>query len=306
MKRPILRIAPSHRGPRFLVTALGSCLAAAALIAPLPGAAQSSPTAPRLNTPSAPSQPELRSFSQSSDGRVATPAPSSAASGEDEKMRSLTDQILGGLPKPAEEPQPAGDRDKMRSMTADVLSSLYTLGEADRAGVSADDQAAELRQQLADLVAKAQEAGESPEYVAALIDEALAENPNRALPAALSNERGELDTQALIAVIVTEQARRDQAADPYIAALMAEGESQSTGAINRSGVDDTRAKRAFLEALAERKVDEYYIVRSGDTLGSIAQRSYGDAFMYRKIYNANRDILRSPNFIEVGQRLYLP
>jgi nucleoid-associated protein YgaU len=50
-----------------------------------------------------------------------------------------------------------------------------------------------------------------------------------------------------------------------------------------------------------------YLVRKNDTLIGIARRLYGDAAMYRKIYEANRDVLSSPNAtLYIGQRLRLP
>jgi nucleoid-associated protein YgaU len=51
-----------------------------------------------------------------------------------------------------------------------------------------------------------------------------------------------------------------------------------------------------------------YVVQKNDTLIGIARRMYsGDASMYKKIYEANKDILSSPNAaLQVGQRLRLP
>ncbi len=47
-------------------------------------------------------------------------------------------------------------------------------------------------------------------------------------------------------------------------------------------------------------------VVSGDTLGAIAQKYYGNAGAYMKIFEANRDILDNPNLIKVGQKLQIP
>ncbi len=49
-----------------------------------------------------------------------------------------------------------------------------------------------------------------------------------------------------------------------------------------------------------------YTVVSGDTLGKIAKRFYGDAGHYQAIFNANTDQLSDPDSIEVGQALKLP
>ncbi|MGB7295769.1 MAG: LysM peptidoglycan-binding domain-containing protein [Candidatus Aminicenantales bacterium] len=49
-----------------------------------------------------------------------------------------------------------------------------------------------------------------------------------------------------------------------------------------------------------------YVVQSGDTLSAIAQRFYGKASLYPKIFEANRNILNDPNLIKVGQSLKIP
>ena len=52
--------------------------------------------------------------------------------------------------------------------------------------------------------------------------------------------------------------------------------------------------------------ERFHEVVSGDTLGHIAQKYYGKASAYMKIFEANRDILDDPNLIKVGQRLRIP
>jgi nucleoid-associated protein YgaU len=51
---------------------------------------------------------------------------------------------------------------------------------------------------------------------------------------------------------------------------------------------------------------QYYIVKKGDTLSKIALEYYGDANLYPQIFEANRDILKDPNKIRVGQKLRIP
>jgi nucleoid-associated protein YgaU len=50
----------------------------------------------------------------------------------------------------------------------------------------------------------------------------------------------------------------------------------------------------------------YHTVVSGDTLGKIAKNCLGDASLYPKIFEANRDILDNPDMIKVGQKLTIP
>lgn len=51
---------------------------------------------------------------------------------------------------------------------------------------------------------------------------------------------------------------------------------------------------------------QIYEVKPGDTLGAIAQRFYGKASLYPKIFEANRDILTNPDLIKAGQKLKIP
>lgn len=50
----------------------------------------------------------------------------------------------------------------------------------------------------------------------------------------------------------------------------------------------------------------YIVVKNGDTLSKIAQKVYGDASKYPKIFKANPDILRRADRIFIGQRLRVP
>lgn len=47
-------------------------------------------------------------------------------------------------------------------------------------------------------------------------------------------------------------------------------------------------------------------VRRGDSLATYAANFYQDALQYRTIFAANGDILRTPNFLEVGQVITIP
>jgi nucleoid-associated protein YgaU len=49
-----------------------------------------------------------------------------------------------------------------------------------------------------------------------------------------------------------------------------------------------------------------YVVVKGDSLSKIAQRAYGDARKWRKIYEANKDLIKDPDLIYPGQSLRIP
>ena len=49
-----------------------------------------------------------------------------------------------------------------------------------------------------------------------------------------------------------------------------------------------------------------YEVVAGDSLSKIAKREYGNASEWKRIYEANRDILKDPDKIYPGQKLNIP
>ena len=49
-----------------------------------------------------------------------------------------------------------------------------------------------------------------------------------------------------------------------------------------------------------------YVVVSGDSLWKIAKNIYGDASLWKKIFDANRDKIKDSNFIYPGQILNIP
>ena len=74
---------------------------------------------------------------------------------------------------------------------------------------------------------------------------------------------------------------------------------------NVEGVEKVNADA--LEAPAQQAVQvDYYIIQSGDTLSKIAQRFYGNASAYPKIFEANREVIEDPNKIYPGQKIRIP
>lgn len=68
----------------------------------------------------------------------------------------------------------------------------------------------------------------------------------------------------------------------------------------RSGSSSTAPSREATERTI-------YVVRPGDSLSRIAQRHYGEAKQWTRIYEANRDLIGDdPNLIQPGQSLVLP
>lgn len=67
-----------------------------------------------------------------------------------------------------------------------------------------------------------------------------------------------------------------------------------------------RAEAAVTPSAVAAPEQTWHVVTPGDTLSGLAKRYYGKASDYMKIFEANRDVLKDPNVIKVGQRLRIP
>ncbi|NQT46865.1 MAG: LysM peptidoglycan-binding domain-containing protein [Candidatus Omnitrophica bacterium] len=63
-----------------------------------------------------------------------------------------------------------------------------------------------------------------------------------------------------------------------------------------------------VSTMRKEKVFDTYVVQKGDTLSEISAKSeiYGTSKKWREIFEANRDILKRPEAIRVGQALRIP
>ncbi|MCA1594171.1 MAG: LysM peptidoglycan-binding domain-containing protein [Acidobacteria bacterium] len=87
---------------------------------------------------------------------------------------------------------------------------------------------------------------------------------------------------------------------------------QQLGLINPGG-DDVTAEISVVETRAQAATAGggsspavTYSVKSGDTLSKISKEYYGTPNEYMRIFYANRDKLRDPDHIQVGQDLVIP
>lgn len=62
---------------------------------------------------------------------------------------------------------------------------------------------------------------------------------------------------------------------------------------------------ASVDTTAE-KVGGTYTVQKGDSLSKIAKQELGDGNAWKRIFDANRDVLDDPDKIQPGQTLKLP
>ena len=51
---------------------------------------------------------------------------------------------------------------------------------------------------------------------------------------------------------------------------------------------------------------EYYEIVAGDTLSAVAQKYYGKASAYMKIFEANKEVIKDPDKIFIGQKIRIP
>lgn len=63
---------------------------------------------------------------------------------------------------------------------------------------------------------------------------------------------------------------------------------------------------ASVDTTAEKVGGETYTVQKGDSLSKIAKQELGDANAWKKIFDANKDVLDDPDKIFPGQVLKLP
>ncbi len=73
---------------------------------------------------------------------------------------------------------------------------------------------------------------------------------------------------------------------------------------NVSGVSEVRYDGVSAPEATEQV--EYYEIVSGDTLSGIAKKFYGNGSKYMRIFEANREVIKDPDKIYVGQKLRIP
>jgi nucleoid-associated protein YgaU len=57
---------------------------------------------------------------------------------------------------------------------------------------------------------------------------------------------------------------------------------------------------------ADNPFTQVHVVVKGDTLSKIAAKYYGDPSLYKKIFEANRDVIKNPDLIQIGWKLKIP
>jgi nucleoid-associated protein YgaU len=65
-------------------------------------------------------------------------------------------------------------------------------------------------------------------------------------------------------------------------------------------------KPAETQPAAAFDATQWHEVQAGESLSKIALKYYGDAGLYTTIFEANKDVLKDPNMVRVGQKLRIP
>lgn len=73
---------------------------------------------------------------------------------------------------------------------------------------------------------------------------------------------------------------------------------------NVQGVTEVKAET--LAAPEPTQDIEYYVIQKGDTLSALAKKYYGNAMDYPRIFDANREVIKDPDKIYVGQKIRIP
>ena len=66
------------------------------------------------------------------------------------------------------------------------------------------------------------------------------------------------------------------------------------------------AEKTQVSAPKPASAAQAYTVKSGDTLARLSEQFYNSSNKWEKIYEANRDVLKNPNYIYVGMKLMIP
>ena len=200
----------------------------------------------------------------------------------DTTMDEMTAAVLAELGFAVEATQdPTGERAQIDT-TASILAGIQN-----RTG--AEVQVGE-RQTLDALIVAALRDGQSDDTIDALVNEAAAAG-EVTVPEVMVTSDGRVDTAVLLQNLITH-------------ATIAAG-----GQIPEPVIDPTKEPGVEVRVV-QRATDtneaRFYTVQSGDSLGAIAIKFYGRVDFYDRIYQANRQILSSPDLIRTGQRLVIP
>ena len=77
------------------------------------------------------------------------------------------------------------------------------------------------------------------------------------------------------------------------------------GVITESGKAENKNRGIATEPISSTN-EKFYVVQKGDTLQKISSKMYGTTKRWKKIFEANKNILKDPDKIKEGQKLAIP
>jgi len=219
---------------------------------------------------------------------VRNTAPGLTISTDTVPMDITAANVLAGLGLNVEKNPNANQNDPMREMTASVLSGIGAItGKSVQPSVEAPAATSPLEL----LVVKALKEGQNDAYINTLVN-AAAKAGEITVPDILVTSSGDVDTAVLLNSIIAQ-------------AQIAAG-GAAPGVPDVPSGDGTGVEVRIVQRATETQQYRFYTVASGDSLGAIAVKFYGNVNKFGLIFDANRKILSSPNAIKVGQRLTIP
>lgn len=204
---------------------------------------------------------------------------------DDTTIEATTAGILAGLGVQVAAPAQVDPNDPLFAQTQAALSGIAAITGHSAAPaqplVPADG--------LQTIVAQALKEGQSDAYIDALLNEAAAAG-SLSVPEMLVTSDGRVDTAVLLASLVAQAQIAAGGAAPAVPEVV--------------GGDGVEVR--VVQTATETKAHRFYTVNPGDSLGAIAVKFYGNVAQFPVIFEANRQILSSPNEIQAGQRLVIP
>ena len=195
-----------------------------------------------------------------------------------------TSGVLAGLGLEVTNLAPTPEGEAMARQTDNVLASIGSVtGAPVRTTAPSADTALER------LMVAALKEGRTDAEIDEMVN-AAAIAGKLAVPEVLVTADGRIDTHVLLKSIVVQATIASGGAEPAVPDLPA----------------DEGVEVRYVRAATQSDSFNFYTVSPGDSLGAIAIKFYGNVDKYPLIFQANRDILPSPDDIQVGQRLSIP
>ncbi|NEX16923.1 MAG: hypothetical protein C1943_09915 [Halochromatium sp.] len=228
-------------------------------------------------------------------------------SGLDGLLPVSSQQDLGTL-SPQQE-QLTACRSELAELSARLQQQQLALSEAQRRAEKAEKTTAAMNEAQAHAATEIERLSTELAMAKARQTEALQQ--------AVDLERRLATAEARLARVT---ANGQQAQAAATAAASAEGGSEPSGlaiedakrrdatAAETPGlaVTPSETERSGGHASAQSTAPVFYEVRAADTLSRISARVYGDASAWERIYDANRDLLATPEALSPGMSLVIP